>query len=189
MASPKNYITPRGFKRLLDEHRWLRLRERPTIVEEVAYAASLGDRSENAEYIYGKRRLRQIDRRLRWLTRRMRAAEVVDPAVDRGDRVFFGATIVIGYEDGSERELVLVGQDEIESDKGRISWRSPMGAAVMRRAEGDMVTMRHLGDETEVEILEVRYEKQTPDPLSRWDLYRQELGVLEPDSLTFDEEE
>jgi len=170
MAEFKNYITPRGFKRLRDEQRYLRLVERPKIVDEVAYAASLGDRSENAEYIYGKKRLREIDRRLRWLDKRIRAAEVVDPSADRGDVVFFGASVVVGYPDGTEKTLDLVGEDEIESEKGRISWRSPIGKILMRRREGDYVQLLHLGAYTEIEIVEVSYRTQEPDPPSRWDL-------------------
>ena len=168
----KNYITPRGLKRLRDEHRFRRLVERPKIVDEVAYAASLGDRSENAEYIYGKKKLRQIDRRLRWLHKRIAAAELVDPSVDRGDRVFFGATVVLGYPDGGERTIELLGVDEIETDKGRISWRSPLGRAIMGKREADLVTLAlpDGGDErVEVEIVEVRYQRQEPDPPSAWD--------------------
>ncbi|PIE20121.1 MAG: transcription elongation factor GreB [Proteobacteria bacterium] len=175
MGEWKNYITPRGLKRLRDEQRWLRLVERPKIVDEVAYAASLGDRSENAEYIYGKKRLRQIDRRLRWLDKRIRAAEVVDPATDRGERVFFGATVTLGYPDGNERVVTLVGEDEIESDKGLISWRSPIGKLLMRRAEGDSVHLKHLERSTKIEILEVEYLDQEPDPPSAWDRAKKHL--------------
>ena len=164
MGETKNYITPRGYKRLRREQEALRLEERPKIVEEVAYAASLGDRSENAEYIYGKKRLRQIDRRLRWLDKRIEAAEVCDPAIDRGHRVFFGARVVIGYPDGRERTVDLVGVDEIESELGRISWRSPLGKLLMRKQEGDLVVLRHAGEVTEIEIVEVLYEPQEPDP-------------------------
>ncbi|PKN57674.1 MAG: transcription elongation factor GreB [Deltaproteobacteria bacterium HGW-Deltaproteobacteria-14] len=174
MAEFKNYITPRGFKRLRDEQRWLRLVERPKIVEEVAWAASLGDRSENAEYIYGKKRLREIDRRLRWLDKRISAAEVVDPATDRGDVVYFGATVILGYPDGSEKTLDLVGEDEIESDLGRISWRSPIGKALMRKREGEAIQLRHLGSQTDIEIVEVVYREQALDPPSRWDVARSE---------------
>jgi len=172
MADFKNYITPRGIKRLRDEQRWLRLIERPRIVDEVAYAASLGDRSENAEYIYGKKRLREIDRRLRWLDKRISAAEVVDPSADRGEVVYFGATVLLGYPDGGEKLLDLVGEDEIESDKGRVSWRSPIGKALMRRREGDYVKLKHLGNTTEIEIVEVTYREQELDPPSRWDRER-----------------
>ena len=172
MAEFKNYITPRGFKRLRDEQRYLRLVERPKIVDEVAWAASLGDRSENAEYIYGKKRLREIDRRLRWLDKRLSAAEVVEPGTDRGTTVFFGATVTLGYADGSEKILDLVGEDEIESEKGRISWRSPIGKLLMRKREGDTILLDHLGARTEIEIVEVTYRPQEPDPPSRWDLSR-----------------
>ena len=164
MADFKNYITPRGYRRLAVEFEHLRLVARPKIVEEVSWAASLGDRSENAEYIYGKKRLREIDRRLRWLDKRLGAAEICDPAVDRGDQVFFGATVVLGYPDGTERTLDLVGEDEIEADLGRVSWRSPIGKALMRRREGDEVVIDHLGTKTRIEILEVLYRKQPPEP-------------------------
>lgn len=160
MADFKNYMTPRGYARMRAEYEDLRMVQRPKIVEEVAYAASLGDRSENAEYIYGKKKLRQIDGRLRWLGKRLQSAEVTDPSLDRGDRVFFGAIVTIGYPDGRERTVSLVGVDEIETDKGRISWRSPIGQALMRRQEGDLVTVRLEGEPVELEILEVRYEPQ-----------------------------
>jgi transcription elongation factor GreB len=152
MAEPKNYITPLGYARLRDEQDTLRLVERPHIVDEVARAAAMGDRSENAEYIYGKRRLRQIDRRLRFLDKRIEAAEIVDPS--------FGATVTLGYPDGSEREVQLVGQDEIEPEKARISWRSPLGRVLMRRQEGDEVILNHADARTSIEILEVAYVPQ-----------------------------
>jgi transcription elongation factor GreB len=163
MANFKNYITPRGYARLRREQDELRKVKRPVIVEEVSAAAAMGDRSENAEYIYGKKKLREIDRRLGWLDRRIDAAEVADPAVDRGDVVFFGATVCLAYPDGSERTYALVGEDEIEADRGRISWRSPLGKILMRRREGDEVVLRHAGEKTVIEILEVRYEPQEPD--------------------------
>jgi len=141
--------------------------ERPKIVDEVAYAASLGDRSENAEYIYGKKRLRAIDRRLRFLDKRIRIAEVVDPATDRGDTVYFGATVVVGYPDGGERTFDLVGVDEIETDKNRISWRSPIGRALMRKREGDMFQARIGDDYLDLEVVEVLYEEQEPDDESQ----------------------
>lgn len=162
-ADWKNYITPRGYRRLRAEQDDLRHVQRPIIVEEVSYAASLGDRSENAEYIYGKKKLREIDRRLRWLDKRIEHAEVSETATDRGDRVFFGATVVLEYPDGTTRTYDLVGEDEIEADKGRISWRSPIGRLVMRRQVGDLVTLRHAGRETELEIVEVLYRPQEAD--------------------------
>ncbi len=163
MSQTKNYITPRGYARLRSEQDQLRLGERPHIVNEVARAAAMGDRSENAEYIYGKKRLREIDRRLRWLDKHIEAAEVVDPAIDRGDRVFFGATVVLGFPDGVEKTYELVGRDELEPQLNRISWVSPIGRAVLRRQEGDLVTFHREGIVTEVEILEVIYRPQTPD--------------------------
>ena len=163
MPKAPNYITHRGLRRLRTEFDDLRLVERPKIVEEVAYAAALGDRSENAEYIYGKRRLRQIDSRLRWLGRRLQAAEVIDPAVDRGDKVFFGATVTVEYPDGTERVYVLVGQDEIEAHKGHISWRSPIGRALVRRELGDMVAINHMDQHLEIEIVDVSYLPQSED--------------------------
>jgi transcription elongation factor GreB len=175
MAEPRNYITPRGFKRHRDEYQWLRVVVRPRIVEEVAYAASLGDRSENAEYIYGKKKLREVDRRLRFLARRMGACEVVDPAIDRGEVVYFGATVTVAYPDGAERSFELVGEDEVDSDGHRVSWRSPMGQALMRRREGDTVRMRLPQETVEVEILEVLYLPQEPDPPSDWERHQAEM--------------
>jgi transcription elongation factor GreB len=174
MADFKNYITPRGYKRLRDEHLYLRIVERPHVVDEVAHAASLGDRSENAEYIYGKKRLREIDRRLRWLHKRLAAAEVVEPSVDRGELIYFGATVVLAAADATVRTVDLVGEDEIETEHSRISWRSPLGAALMRKREGDTVrfaTPDKPRPET-LEILEVSYHRQAPDPEpSRWDIH------------------
>ncbi|MBL8785633.1 MAG: GreA/GreB family elongation factor [Deltaproteobacteria bacterium] len=167
---PKNYITPRGYKRLRDEHLYLRVVERAKLVEEVAYAASLGDRSENAEYIYGKKKLREIDRRLRWLHKRLAAAEVVEPSAPRGDVVFFGATVTVAWPDGVEKVFELVGEDEIEAELGRISWRSPLGAAIMRKKEGDTARFApQQGGRVDLEIVEVAYVKQVEDPPSRWD--------------------
>ena len=163
MAEFKNYITPRGFHRLRAEHDKLWFVERPHIVDEVARAAAMGDRSENAEYIYGKKRLREIDRRLRWLNKRLDATEIVEPAIDRGDKVYFGATVTLGYLDGTERILELVGVDEIEVGKHRISWRSPVGRVLMGRSEGDEVTLNHAGETTPIDILEVQYLPQEPD--------------------------
>ncbi len=182
-APPKNYITPRGFKRLMDEHHYLRVVERARVVEEVAHAASLGDRSENAEYIYGKKRLREIDRRLRWLHKRLAAAEVVEPSQDRGDVIYFGATVTCAYADGSEKVFDLVGEDEIEAELGRISWRSPLGQALMRKKEGDTVRFQHLAERSSIEILEVVYRPQEPDPPSRWDQHKAAMRGEVPESL------
>ena len=164
MAPKTNYITPRGYKRLIDEQDHLLRVKRPKIVEEVAYAASLGDRSENAEYIYGKKKLRAIDRRLRWLGKRIEAAEIIDPAIDRGLKVYFGATVTLEYPDESERTFDLVGADEIEPEKNRISWKCPIGRALMGREEGDETIIRQPEGVTKVELLEVQYLPQEPDP-------------------------
>jgi transcription elongation factor GreB len=164
MAEKKNYITPRGYKRLIDEQEHMLRVKRPLIVEEVSYAASLGDRSENAEYIYGKKKLRAIDRRLRWLGKRIEAAEIIDPAIDRGLKVYFGATVTLEYPNGTERTFDLVGVDEIEPEKGRISWRCPVGRALMGREEGDEAVIRQPEGVTKVELVEVQYLEQNPDP-------------------------
>jgi transcription elongation factor GreB len=163
MADFKNYITPRGYARLRHEQDTLKHVERPHIVSEVSRAAAMGDRSENAEYIYGKKRLREIDRRLRWLDKRIEAAEIMDPAVDRGDKIYFGATVTLGYLDGRERVVSLVGVDEIEVAKGCISWRSPLGRILMGKTEGDEVTLNHAGETTPLDILEVEYLPQEPE--------------------------
>ena len=158
MAEIPNYITPAGFKRLTDELHQLRSVERPRIVQEVSDAAAQGDRSENAEYIYGKRKLREIDRRLRFLGKRIDAAVVVDPRQKRGDRVFFGATVVVEDEDGEEHTYQLVGQDEIDAPKGRISWRSPIGAALLKKAVDDDVRVATPSGTKRLTIVDVRYE-------------------------------
>lgn len=164
MTEFKNYITPRGYARLRHEQETLRLGERPQVVDEVATAAAMGDRSENAEYIYGKKRLREIDRRLRWLDKHIESAVVVDPAQDRGDKIYFGAKVILCFPDGTDRAYEIVGADELEPERSRISWRAPIGRAVMGRHEGERVTF-HLEDgPVEVEILEVIYEDQEPDP-------------------------
>ncbi|MEC9070804.1 MAG: transcription elongation factor GreB [Myxococcota bacterium] len=157
MAQAPNYITPTGYRRLRDEQDQLRLVERPHIVDEVARAAAMGDRSENAEYIYGKKRLREIDRRLRFLDKRIEAAEIVDPATDRGDKVYFGATVDLDYPEGLVRTYTLVGEDELDPERGWISWRSPLGRTLMGRSEGDMVVLTHEGQITPIEVVEVRY--------------------------------
>jgi len=157
----KNYITPAGLQRLKDEHKFLMNRERPAVVQVVAWAAGNGDRSENADYLYGKRRLRQIDSRLRFLTKRIDAAEVVDPAARRSgaaaDRVFFGATVT--YQDATGREHVvsIVGIDEVDLDRHHISWRSPLAHALMKASAGDRVVL-HAPTKTEnLQILDVDY--------------------------------
>jgi transcription elongation factor GreB len=134
------YMTPEGYARLKEELEHLGTVERPKVVQGVADAAAEGDRSENAEYIYGKKRLREIDRRMRFLRKILEATRVVDPKVDRGDKIFFGATVVLETEDGQEVTYQLVGEHETDPTSGRISFRSPLGASLMRKSEGDDVT-------------------------------------------------
>jgi transcription elongation factor GreB len=157
-AGSKNYITPAGFKRLKDEALHLLDRERPDLVKVVAWAASNGDRSENADYIYGKRRLREIDRRIRFLTKRLDAAEVIDPtAREDTDRVFFGATVTLADGDGAENIYRIVGIDEADVSRGRISWISPLARALLKRQEGEQFTFKAPGGDQLLEIVRVEY--------------------------------
>jgi transcription elongation factor GreB len=162
----KNYITPAGLQRLRDEHRFLLNKERPAVTQVVAWAASNGDRSENADYQYGKRRLRQIDSRIRFLGKRIDAAEVIDPAAPRpasaATRVFFGATVRFTNSAGDEREVCIVGADEVDLQKNYISWVSPLAKALMKSKEGDKVVLRAPAGTENLEILEVEYK---PIPL------------------------
>jgi transcription elongation factor GreB len=166
----KNYITPSGLQRLRDELRFLLARERPAVTELVAWAASNGDRSENADYQYNKRRLRQIDRRIRFLTKRIDAAEVVDPERPRSGRaasqVFFGATVRYANAAGDERVVRIVGVDEIDLNRNHISWKSPLARALMKSGPGDRVVLHAPGGSEQLEILEVRYERVPVDPFS-----------------------
>lgn len=159
----KNYITPSGLQRLKDEHVFLLTRERPAVTKVVAWAASNGDRSENADYQYGKRRLRQIDGRIRFLTKRIDGAEVVDPETPRpakaAARVFFGATVRYANAHGTEREVSIVGADEVDLDRDHISWVSPLARALMKKSPGDRVVLRAPGVTEQLEILDVRYER------------------------------
>jgi transcription elongation factor GreB len=158
-SGSKNYITPGGHARLMEEFLWLMNRERPHVTATVSWAAGNGDRSENGDYIYGKKRLREIDRRIRFLTRRLDQAEVVDPAAPRenGTQVFFGATVTYSNQAGEERTVSIVGVDEIDTAKGYISWISPMARALIKAREGDLVTLHAPGGVQELEILEVSY--------------------------------
>jgi transcription elongation factor GreB len=169
-AGLKNYITPSGFQRLRDELRFLLTRERPAVTQVVAWAASNGDRSENADYQYNKRRLRQIDRRIRFLEKRLDAAEVVDPEAPRVGRasthVFFGATVRYANAAGAEREVRIVGLDEIDLDRNYISWMSPLARALMKSGPGDSVVLRAPGSTEQLEILDVRYERIPVEPFS-----------------------
>jgi len=163
-----NYITPGGLERLKEEHQFLLNKDRPAVTEVVAWAASNGDRSENADYQYAKRRLRQIDGRIRHLSKRMEAAEVVDPEAPRSEmraaKVYFGATVVYSNEAGVEREVSIVGADEVDLERGHVSWVSPLGRALMRSAEGDSVVLEAPGGKERLTILEVRYERIAVEP-------------------------
>jgi transcription elongation factor GreB len=158
---PRNYITPGGLQRLKDEHRFLLNRERPAVTQVVAWAAANGDRSENADYLYGKRRLRQIDSRIRFLTKRIDSAEVVDPAAPRSgaaaSRVFFGATVTYKDSAGRERTVSIVGVDEVDLNRRHISWVSPLGRALMKSSPGDRVVLRAPNRTESLEILDVEY--------------------------------
>jgi transcription elongation factor GreB len=166
----KNYITPSGLQRLIDERKFLLTRERPAVTQVVAWAASNGDRSENADYQYGKRRLREIDRRIRFLTKRIDAAEVVDPERPRSGRaatsVFFGATVRYANSVGAEREVRIVGVDEVDLDRHYISWVSPLARALMKAGPGDQVVLHAPGGKEHLEILDVRYERIPVDPFT-----------------------
>jgi transcription elongation factor GreB len=166
----KNYITPSGLQRLRDELRFLLTRERPAVTQVVAWAAGNGDRSENADYQYGKRRLREIDRRIRFLTKRIDAAEVVDPEAPRSGsaatRVFFGATVRYANTAGVDRVVSIVGLDEVDLDRNHISWMSPLARALMKSRPGDSVTLRAPSGTEQLEILEVRYERVAVQPFT-----------------------
>jgi transcription elongation factor GreB len=155
----RNYITRAGFGALQSELRELTRVERPRVVETVAWAAGNGDRSENGDYIYGKRRLREIDSRIRFLTKRLEIAEVVDPAQQKNrDRVFFGATVT--YEDGrgQVRTVTIVGIDEADADRGRVSWISPIARALLKTRSGDAVELRTPAGVETIEVVEISYE-------------------------------
>jgi transcription elongation factor GreB len=168
--SDRNYITPSGLQRLRDELRFLLLRERPAVTQVVAWAASNGDRSENADYLYGKRRLRQIDRRIRFLTKRIDAAEVVDPEAPRAGRaathVFFGATVCYADTSDTQRVVSIVGVDEVDLDRNHVSWVSPLGRALMKSGPGDTVVLHAPGSTQQLRIVAVRYERIPVAPFS-----------------------
>jgi transcription elongation factor GreB len=170
----KNYITPGGLERLKDEQRFLLTKDRPAVTEVVAWAASNGDRSENADYQYAKRRLRQIDGRIRFLSKRIEAAEVVDPEAPRSGlretNAFFGATVLYANGAGMEREVSIVGTDEVDLDRNHISWVSPLGRALMRSTAGDSVVLEAPGGKENLTVLEVRYEQIAVEP------FREPLG-------------
>jgi transcription elongation factor GreB len=158
-AGSKNYMTPRGYQRLKDELVQLLNIDRPEVVRTVSWAASNGDRSENGDYIYGKKRLREIDRRIRFLTKRLDNAEVVDPAArEATDQIFFGATVRYANGAGDEQEIAIVGIDEVDLPRGRISWISPIARALTKAREGDSVQLRTPAGVETLDILEVRYQ-------------------------------
>lgn len=157
-AGTKNYMTPEGYERLRGELTHLMNVERPAAVQVVSWAASNGDRSENGDYLYGKKRLREIDRRMRFLTKRLDIAEVVDPAAQPNrDQVFFGATVLYSDKAGEDHTVTIVGVDEAEPLAGKISWISPVARALIKAREGDTVVLRTPGGVEELDILEVRY--------------------------------
>jgi transcription elongation factor GreB len=162
-SDSKNYITPGGLQRLIDERHFLLTKERPAVVVVVAWAAGNGDRSENADYQYGKRRLRQIDGRIRFLTKRIEAAEVIDPEAprtgQRQTRAFFGATVRYANADGAERVVSIVGTDEVNLERNHISWASPLGRALTKAAADDEVVLHAPGGEETLTVLELRYER------------------------------
>ena len=155
----KNYITPAGHARLLAEQDFLIREERPRIVDVVAWAASNGDRSENGDYLYGKKRLREIDRRIRFLNKRLENAQVVDPTLQGdNDQIFFGATVTLSWDDGDEETLYsIVGIDEADATRGRISWISPLARALIKSREGDRIRFQTPAGVREIDVLEVRY--------------------------------
>ncbi len=164
----KNYITPAGLRRLEDERTYLLTKDRPAVVEVVAWAAGNGDRSENADYQYGKRRLRQIDGRVRFLTKRIEAAEVIDPKAPRtglrATKVFFGATVRYENAAGTERVVSIVGTDEVNLDRNHISWASPLGRALTGAAEDDEIVLHAPGGTEALTVLEVSYQHIPVEP-------------------------
>jgi transcription elongation factor GreB len=157
-AGVKNYMTPRGHRRMQEELRQLVRAERPQVVETVAWAAGNGDRSENGDYIYGKRRLREIDRRIRFLTKRLESAEIVDPQrQSRRDQVFFGATVTYAGSRSGEAAVTIVGVDEADLARGEVSWLSPIARALMKAREGDVVELRAPAGVEQIEVIEIRY--------------------------------
>jgi transcription elongation factor GreB len=157
-AGRRNYMTPAGAERLRRELVGLAREERPKLVETISWAASNGDRSENGDYIYGKKRLREIDRRIRFLSKRLENTEIVDPAQPRGDRIFFGATVTVLHANDEEKTYSIVGIDETDPAHGRISWISPLGKCLLKAREGDVVTLQTPRGSEELEIIEVAYQ-------------------------------
>jgi transcription elongation factor GreB len=158
MSDRPNYITPEGYRRLREEYESLFGIERPKLVETISWAAGNGDRSENGDYIYGRKRLREIDRRLGWLSRRMKDAKVIEPAAQpERSRVYFGATVTLVDEDDKERIVTLVGEDETDAGAGLIAWSSPIGRAIRGAAVGDTRRVTLPGGERELEVVAITY--------------------------------
>lgn len=157
----KNYMTPAGYRRLHEELARLWKVERPALVTTVAWAAGNGDRSENGDYIYGKRKLREIDRRIRHLSKSLNSAVVVDNSGRAPDRVFFGATVTIAHPSGDERSVTIVGVDELDSGDERVSWRSPLATALIKARVGETVTIRTPRGLDRVEVVAIRYDRLT----------------------------
>jgi transcription elongation factor GreB len=159
----RNYVTPAGFEKLRRERDDLLRVERPEVVRTVSWAAANGDRSENGDYLYGKRRLREIDRRVRFLTKRLENAEVVDPTRQaRRDLVFFGATVTYADSEGRERSVAIVGADEVDPGRGRVSWISPIARALLKAGVGDEVQLRTPQGAQTLEVIAIRYEALDP---------------------------
>ncbi len=158
LPTGRNYMTPAGWQRMKDELYQLVHKERPEVVNVVSWAAGNGDRSENGDYLYGKRRLREIDRRIRFLTKRLEIAEVVDPETrEATDQVFFGATVTVWRQSGEEQTLSIVGIDEVDLSQGRVSWISPIARTLLKAREGDVVRLRTPAGFEDIEILDVQY--------------------------------
>jgi transcription elongation factor GreB len=154
----KNYMTPQGHRQLQEELQGLLRNERPKVVDVVSWAAGNGDRSENGDYIYGKRRLREIDRRIRFLSKRLEIAQVVDPTQQKNpDQVFFGATVTYAHKHGMERTITIVGIDEADLGRGQVSWISPIARALMKEHEGDILEFRTPAGIEQIEVLDIRY--------------------------------
>ena len=161
-GAPRNYMTPQGYARMKSELAGLLDGERPELVRVIAWAASNGDRSENGDYIYGKKRLREVDRRIRYLTKRLGSAVVVDPA-GRGEteQIYFGATVTYATRAGEEHTVSIVGMDEVDAGRGRVSWISPIAKALLRKQPGDVLHVATPGGVQEIEVIDVRYETLT----------------------------
>ncbi|HLT22149.1 MAG TPA: transcription elongation factor GreB [Bacteriovoracaceae bacterium] len=157
MIKKTNYITPNGHQRLVDELNQLLKVERPEITKLIQWAASNGDRSENADYLYGRKRLREIDRRLRFLNSRINEAVIIDPLQTKSNKVQFGATVTVSDEEGNEKSYSIVGIDEVDTSKGYLSWKSPIGSALLTKEEGDEVVIRTPQGEIVFEIISIEY--------------------------------